>query len=558
MRYLTRIQGIQREGSQQLYVTVPSALVQALGLSKGQEVAWASGRDSELLLQRLQPQAPPHQLIQPNRPEAPLPLSARPKGLLDCLQRLLVCCRGAFAKSEQFERSAAHLLSQLICLGRHTITALLCCLDLQDLDWTSHYRHYAQGRAHPEAFFALSRQQVQKHLKQGQPLVIAVDDSLLRRSGRKVHGGRYQRDPLSPPFHTNLVRGVRVVQLSAAWPYGEGEARMIPVDFCTAPLPAKPHPKADDQAWQTYKAEKAKANINLVAHQRVHQLTQFYHNRWQAEAGKHPLMLVVDGRLTNQTFLRGLPAGLTVIGRIRHDTALFHPPQPRPKTRGAKRRYGEPAPKPEALLRDDSVRWKKVKVRFAGRKLTFRCKRLKKVLCRLNGGQQPVQVIVIAPVRYRAPSGKEICRRPAYLLCTNPQLPLEEALQYYFWRWDIEVNFRDEKTALGVGQAQVRTPRSTEQAPALAVAGYSLLLLASLEAYGPEGQPQGIRLPKWRRNKSPRRATTNRLVNQLRLELWAEAIERSNFADFIHATSPEQKSQKLIPDLSASLLQANR
>ncbi len=542
MRYSTKVQGIQREGSQQLYVTVPSGLVQAMGLRKGEELTWIPGKDSELILRR-------------SPPTTALPQPRKPGRLLDCLGRLIGACEGAFAQSEQFERSAAHLLSQLICLGRHTITALLCCLNLQDLDWTSQYRHYAQGRAQPEAFFALSYQKVQEHLPQGHPLVVAMDDSLLRKTGRKTYGVGYRRDPLSPPFHTNLVRGARVVQLSAAWPYGAGQARLIPIDFFQAPLPAKPRPKADAQAWETYKAQRTKANLNVVASQRVQQL---YKSRWQAEAGQHAPILVVDGRFTNRTCLRGLPTGLTLIGRIRKDTALFYPPEPRrPKTRGRKRRYGKPAPKPEALRQDKSVRWTKVKVHFAGRKLSFRCKRLKKVFSRLNRGQQPVQVIVVAAVHYRAPSGKQICRQPAYLLCTDLKMPIAQVLQYYFWRWDIEVNFRDEKTLLGVGQAQVRTPTSTEQAPALAVAGYSLLLLASLQAYGPEGQPQGIRLPKWRRSKPPQRATTSRLINQLRLELWADAIQQKNFRDFPQAASPEQKPHKMVPDLRTSLFYAN-
>lgn len=44
-------------------------------------------------------------------------------------------------------------------------------------------------------------------------------------------------------------------------------------------------------------------------------------------------------------------------------------------------------------------------------------------------------------------------RQPAFLVCTDPQMTLEDLLQDYLWRWDIEVNFRDEKTIMGVGQA---------------------------------------------------------------------------------------------------------
>ena len=56
---------------------------------------------------------------------------------------------------------------------------------------------------------------------------------------------------------------------------------------------------------------------------------------------------------------------------------------------------------------------------------------------------------------YRLRSGaRKLYTQPAYLICTDALLSLEDLLQEYIWRWDIEVNHRDEKTILGEGQAQ--------------------------------------------------------------------------------------------------------
>jgi hypothetical protein len=504
-----------------------------MGWDKGQSVEWVLDQDAQPVLQS-------------QRPEPPGLTDTGPTPLLDRLQELIGCAQAAFGKLKGFQRSARHLLSQLVWPGRHTITGLVCCQNRQHQDWTADYRHYARGRAQPEAFFRVAQQCIEQHLAPGQPLVAALDDSLERKTGRKTYGVSYLRDPLSPPFHTNLVRGARLLQLSAAWPYGQGQARMIPIAFQLAPLPAKPSPKAEPPVWEAYKKARARANINVVASQRV---SQFYQSRPPDQAVAHPLSLVVDGRLTNGTFLKGLPASVTLIGRVRKDSTLFHPPELSTGKGGRKRRYGARAPTPEALREDPAVPWTQVEVHFAGRWLTCSCKQLKPLLSKLNGGQKPVQLVVIASLNYYTPSGKHLCRKPAYLLCDEVHLPVEQVLQRYCWRWDIEVNLRDEKTPLGVGQAQVRSPRSTEQAPALAVAAYALLLIASLQTYGPEGQPEGIPLPKWRRSKPPRRATTNRLINQLRLELWADSIERRSFSGFPNNTSPEQKPQKWKPDL---------
>jgi hypothetical protein len=72
-------------------------------------------------------------------------------------------------------------------------------------------------------------------------------------------------------------------------------------------------------------------------------------------------------------------------------------------------------------------------------------------------------------------------------------------LQIYFDRWQIEVNHREEKDTVGVGQAQLWNPVSVPKQPAFAVAAYSALLLAGLEAFGPARGPAFAQLPKWRR-----------------------------------------------------------
>jgi hypothetical protein len=64
-----------------------------------------------------------------------------------------------------------------------------------------------------------------------------------------------------------------------------------------------------------------------------------------------------------------------------------------------------------------------------------------------------MQLLIIKPLGYRLTlGGRLLYRQPAYLLCTDPQMALQEFLQLFLWRWDIEVNFRNEKTLLGVGQ----------------------------------------------------------------------------------------------------------
>jgi hypothetical protein len=143
-------------------------------------------------------------------------------------------------------------------------------------------------------------------------------------------------------------------------------------------------------------------------------------------------------------------------------------------------------------------------------------------------------------------------RKPAYLVCTDPAAALPEILQSFLWRWDIEVNFRDEKTLLGVGQAQVRHENSVEHVPALAVAAYAMLLAAATEAYGPTAMPDTLPVPRWR-NKKAIRGSTQSLIQHLRHEMWAHAIR---FSGFVSNSTPDAKPQKLEDGLECALFYA--
>jgi hypothetical protein len=266
----------------------------------------------------------------------------------------------------------------------------------------------------------------------------------------------------------------------------------------------------------------------------------------------------VDGRFTNKTFLRQIPPRTVILGRLRKDSVIHQLPQIQPVL-GRKRKYGPLLPTPEQRLKDPSVPFERVRAFAAGKWHQFKVKRLGPVVLRLDRAARPVQVLAINPLGCPLTvGGRLLYRQPAYLIGTDPQMAVQEFLQHFLWRWDIEVNFRDEKTLLGVGQAQVRTEPSNQNAPALAVAAYALLLLASVHAYGKQGVPDRLDQAKWYRRKKKDRATTNELINQLRRELWAESLGPAHFPQFASDRDPDQKCPKPdVPLRSAVFLSLN-
>lgn len=448
-------------------------------------------------------------------------------------------------------RLRAHVLSQLVCLGRHTITGLLCTAGRPFGDWSADYRLYTRQRVEPGALFGVARREWAACVPAEDPLVAALDDTIQRKRGRKIAGTAWRRDPLSPPFAVNWTWGQRVLQISGLLPLNEeGLARAIPIDYAHAPSATRPRKNAPPEAWDEYRRQQQELNINVQARQRIEHLQQHL----QQEQPGRRLWLVVDGRFTNGTLLKNPSVGVTLIGRTRGDAKLFLPPPAGGGPRGGRpRTYGAALPTPEQVRKDDRIPWQSVRAFAAGRTHEFRIKTLGPLRWRASRGA-PQRLIVIAPLGYRLTQrGKLLYHQPAYLLCNDPDASLERVLQAYLWRWDIEVNFRDEKTLLGVGQAQVRHPQAVQNVPAVAVAAYAMLLLAAVKAFGPTGLGSALPPPAWRRRERPQRPATMSLINQLRHELWSQAISSAGLQHFPTPTRPHPNSPKPQPTLATGL-----
>lgn len=453
-------------------------------------------------------------------------------------------------RAGQRQRAGEHLLAQLVCLGSHTVTGVLSACGRQFEDWSAAYRLYARNRVEPDTLFAAVRRQVCA-LDEG-PVVAALDDTLLRKSGRKTHGVKYMRDPLGPPFTVNLIRAQRFIQTSMACKGPNGQARMIPVDWMHAPVPQKPSAKASKKEWKRYAEESKAARIGRVGLERIVHLRTWLNENGAAE---RPLWTVVDGSFTNGAVLKNVPENTVVVGRIRQDAKLHYLPEHQPQAQGRRRSYGDRAPTPEQLRLDETVPWRRVKVFFGGERRTLRVKQFGPVRWRAAGGKQTLQLLVVAPTPYRlSRNAKLLYRKPAYLICTDPNASVNDILQHYLWRWDIEVNFRDEKTLLGLGDAQVRTPRAVQNVTAFAVAAYAMLLTAAETCRHEKIPFQHLTAPKWRRKKT-QRATTMNLIQNMRYEVWARGI---HFSRFSSRPNQNTKPQKRCGHLESALFYATK
>jgi hypothetical protein len=194
------------------------------------------------------------------------------------------------------------------------------------------------------------------------------------------------------------------------------------------------------------------------------------------------------------------------------------------------------------VRKDESRAWKTTHIFYGGKRRKIRYKEVADVYWQRGAGTRPLRLIVIAPTPYRKSKSKRLYYRdPAYLLVSDLRSSAKQLLQIYFDRWQIEVNHREEKDTLGIGEAQLWNVTAVPKQPVLAVAAYSALLLASLLAFGAERGKQYAELPKWRRNA--RRPSCLDLITLLRKEMVQQPNQlaslglKSTDSDLVQAAS---------------------
>jgi hypothetical protein len=428
--------------------------------------------------------------------------------------------RPAFQQTRTWQRARTLAGGLLACLGRHTITGMLTCSGQQFVDWSAAYRLFEHARISEDRLWAPVRRAVGNLLPVAQAFVAVLDDTLVGKRGRKVSGTAWRRDPLGPPFRPNFIWAQRFLQIAAMLPQGPGasRARAIPIELQHCPSAAPPGRRTTAEQQRQYRLEQQAQRLPAVAAQRL----QALRSSLDADPGgaQRPLMVAVDGGYTNRTVFRQIPARTCVVGRVRKDAKLYAPPTPR-AGRGRRRIYGTALPTPEQIRQDERFPWQMVQAYAAGKIHQFEVKVVGPV--RWPGaGERDLLLLVIRPLAYRPTKHSRLLyRQPAYLLCTDPTLPLTQILQTYLWRSEIELTFRDEKTIIGLGEAQVRNHRAVSAAPAFVAAAYAYLHVAAATAGLCAAR---LPRPKWQRTLPDQRHTTGRLIGLLRGELWGRAL----------------------------------
>lgn len=453
--------------------------------------------------------------------------------LLDSLLCLLNAYSSVFAQQRIHQRAIRLALAHILAPGCRTISRVIAACGLEQVDWSADYRLFSRAKwSHRRLFDPVIKQSLDYFSAQDF-ITLAGDFTHLPKVGTHIPNVRCMRDPMSPPFHVNLIYGLRFVQFSVLLPlYNLGDQtdspRSIPVAFDEIPSPKKPGSKATEEAIQIYNQERKSRKSTKMS---LDSLIEVRKSFDQAGAADKTLICALDGSFTNKIYFTATLDRIELVCRARKDARLcYRAPE------GSRRFYDVNSFTPESVRQNESIPFETCELFHGGAWRSIRYKEIKEVYWRNGAKRKVVRLIVLAPIPYRlTKKSRTYYRQPAYLLTTDLKRPAHVLIQAYLDRWQIEVNHREEKSDFGLGDAQVRNEKSVPRQPAFTVALYAMMLLAALQAYGAKRTDEYLTLPKWRKNA--KRPSCLDIVSQLRREMEVAAEKLIDFQNTENVTA---------------------
>ena len=433
--------------------------------------------------------------------------------MLEILLTLLAGWKHVFAQQRTTRRAIGQAVATACVVGRRTIARSILVRDTPSPaergDWSADYKLHARSPwSEQDLFDPILRAALARC--PGPLLALATDDTRVPKTGTKIATARWGRDPMSPPFHVNLLRGLRFLHTALIVPLHATDSvtpRALPVWFQEVPPIKKPGAKATEAERVAYREAIKQTNLSTAA---VAMFEALRRKVDEAGGADKTLVFALDGNFTNRTIYRTRFDRVVLVGRTRKDARLCWP--------GVGRRtYAAETFTPESVMKDAKVAWHEVELFYGGRMRTVSYKQLRGVLWRRGAGAKPLQLVVVKPMPYRRRKRESLqYGEPAFLLVSETEGAVEAYLQAYLDRVQIEVAHRELKQEFGVGQAQVRSPRSVARQPALTVATYSAMILAAITAYGARRHESYGPVPRWQREKA--RASIQDILRKLRHE----------------------------------------
>jgi hypothetical protein len=371
------------------------------------------------------------------------------------------------------------LLGAILAPGARTVTAALRVMGLAREDHFTNY-HRVLNRATWSACHGsriLLGLLITLLVPPGATLVFGADDTVERRSGRKIAAKGCYRDAVrSTKKHVIHCFGVKWVSMMLLVPV-PWSRRVWALPFLTA------------LGWP---AEKDSPRRHKTSVDWVRQMMKQV-RRWLP--GRR-LVLVVDGGFAAVSLaLACVTQRVVMVSRLRWDAALYHPPGPQPPgKRGPKATKGRRQRSLQAWAERSDTPWEMVEVDWYGGQ--------RKTLWVFSHTAlwytRRLPPVAIRYVLVADPEGK--LRMEAFF-CTDLGATPEQILPWVVMRWSVEVTFEEARAHLGLETQRQWSDRAIARTTPVLLALFSIVTLLALRLS--QGGPMPMETTAWYHKTEP-------------------------------------------------------
>ena len=414
------------------------------------------------------------------------------------------------------------VVGAILAPGKRTISS---CLRVMGLAWEYHFTNYHRvlNRA---TWSALQASKILLGLivvllvPAGVPVVLGADDTVERRSGRKITAKGCYRDAVrSSRKHVVKCFGLKWGSLMVLVPVPWAR-RVWALPFLTALC----QPKG-----------KAHKGRHKTSGDGVRQMRK-QARRWLPT---RLLVLVVDGGFAAVALaLACVDSQVTMVARLRLDAALYHPPAPQPPSkRGRKPTKGKRHRSLKVWAARSDTPWEELEVDWyrGERKALWIFSR---TALWYTPGQAPV---AIRFVLVRDPEGK---LSDAAFFCTDLQATPERILGWVVMRWSVEVTFEEARAHLGLETQRQWSDQAIARTTPVLLGLFSLVTVLALRLC-PSGQIP-VETTAWYHKAEP---TFSDCLTLVRRQLWRARylVNSAPQADLVQL--PREAFECLLNDL---------
>ncbi len=411
------------------------------------------------------------------------------------------------------------LLGAILAPGPRTVTAALQGMGLPlERRFTNYHRvlNRATGSARQGSRILLGLL-LTVLMPPGAPIVLAADDTIERRSGRKIAAKGCYRDAVRST-QTHVVRcfGLKWVSMMLLVPV-PWSRRVWALPFLTA------------LCWPKKKRGPRRHNTSVDwVRQMMKQVRRWLPGR--------RLVLVVDGGFAAVALaLASVKSQVTMVSRLRWDAALYHPPGSQPKgKRGPKPTKGKRQRSLQGWAERSDTPWEPVEVTWYGgaRKMLW-------VFSRTALWFTPrLPPVEIRYVLVADPEGK--LRMEAFF-CTDVQATPAQILDWVVMRWSVAVTCEESRAHLGLETQRQWADKAIARTTPVLLALFSLVTVLALKL-SHDGQIP-VPVTAWYRTAEP---TFTDCLAVVRRHLWHARYLMNSTAEVELMQFPREALELLI------------